>query len=166
MLAQKPGTYTRNYRKSPAQTDAPREYIDRFTRLFVVTSDYAMGRWYGSDERQSGSPLGVRPSGIWSYRNIAGWSVQTGAEVCPLIGPDYETTWKNSSVHAQILKCWDATDNERRGLWMLFWEWCNFLDPRESIYASPAWRSFLLRLKQTNKAVVGFENGIMTWQRV
>ena len=51
MLAQEPGTYTRNYRKSPAQTDAPREYIDRFTQLFVVT-DYAMGGITDSTNRR------------------------------------------------------------------------------------------------------------------
>lgn len=42
MLAQEPGAFIQDPKKFPAQTDAPRDYIDRFTQLFVVT-DYAMG---------------------------------------------------------------------------------------------------------------------------
>ena len=44
MMAQKTGYYTEDYRKRPVQTDAPRDYIDRFTQLFVVT-DYARRRY-------------------------------------------------------------------------------------------------------------------------
>ena len=66
MMAQKTGYYTEDYRKRPVQTDAPRDYIDRFTQLFVVT-DYDGWR-YGSDERQSRRPLGIRSSGIRVYR--------------------------------------------------------------------------------------------------
>ena len=42
MMAQEAGAYKKDFRKQPVQTDAPRDYIDRFTQLFVVT-DYAMG---------------------------------------------------------------------------------------------------------------------------
>lgn len=67
MMAQKTGYYTEDYRKRPVQTDAPRDYIDRFTQLFVVT-DYAMGGDMEADERQSRRPLGIRSSGIRVYR--------------------------------------------------------------------------------------------------
>lgn len=117
MLAQEPGTYTRNYRKSPAQTDAPREYIDRFTQLFVVT-DYAMG---GDMEAMKDNPA-VRwvfdhpeyeATGIRYY----GQYKPARLEVCPPIGPDYEITpgmTFRSCTAFEMLR--DATDNERRGL--------------------------------------------------
>lgn len=90
MMAQEVGTYTKDYRKKPVQTDAPRDYIDRFTQLFVVT-DYAMG---GDMEAMKDNPA-VRwvfdhpeyeATGIRYY----GQYKPARLEVTPLIGPDYE----------------------------------------------------------------------------
>ena len=117
MMAQNPGAYTKDYAKKPAQTDAPRDYIDRFTQLFVVT-DFAMG---GDMEAMKDNPA-VRwvfdhpeyeATGIRYY----GQYKPARLEVCPLIGPDYVLdpgkTFQ-SCIAFEMLR--DSTDLERRGL--------------------------------------------------
>ena len=166
MLAQEPGTYTRNYRKSPAQTDAPREYIDRFTQLFVVT-DYAMG---GDMEAMKDNPA-VRwvfdhpeyeATGIRYY----GQYKPARLEVCPPIGPDYEITpgmTFRSCTAFEMLR--DATDDERRGLaecrfWRMMAPWTQenpiFMHVRRSDEAS-------VKAAIDQCAAVGFEMVIMTF---
>ena len=117
MMAQEAGTYTKDYRKKAAQTDAPRDYIDRFTQLFVVT-DYAMG---GDMEAMKDNPA-VRwvfdhpeyeATGIRYY----GQYKPARLEVTPLIGPNYEIapgeTFQSCTAFEMLR---DATDTERRGL--------------------------------------------------
>lgn len=117
MMAQAPGTYTKDFRKQPVQTDAPRDYIDRFTQLFVVT-DYAMG---GDMEAMKDNPAvrwvfdhsqyemtGIRYYGQYKPARL---------EVSPLIGPGFQVApnQKFESCRAfELLR--DATDQERRGL--------------------------------------------------
>ncbi len=117
ILAQEPGTYIQNPKKEPVQTDAPRDYIDRFTQLFVVT-DYAMG---GDMEAMKDNPA-VRwvfdhpqyeATGIRYY----GQYKPARLEVSPLIGPNYEIepgkTFQSCTAFEMLR---DATDSERRGL--------------------------------------------------
>jgi len=117
MMAQESGYYTRGFRKNPVQTDAPRDYIDRFTQLFVVT-DYAMGgdmeamkdnpavRWvFDHPEYES---TGIRYYGQYKPARL---------EVSPLLGPGYEIAPNGkftSCIAFEMLR--DATDQERRGL--------------------------------------------------
>jgi hypothetical protein len=109
--------------------DAPREYIDRFTQLFVVT-DYAMG---GDMEAMKDNP-GVRwvhdhpeyeKTGIRYY----GQYKPTRVECTPIIGPDIDiesgATWESFRAF-ELLR--DSTDRERRGLaeqrlWQLASPW-------------------------------------------
>ena len=117
MMAQEPGHYNSNPRKSPAQTDAPRDYIDRFTQLFVVT-DYAFG---GDMEAQKDNPA-VRwvfdhpqyeSTGIRYY----GQYKPARLEVTPLIGLDLEILAGDTFTSCQAFELLrDASDRERRGL--------------------------------------------------
>lgn len=117
MLAQEPGHYTRNYRTAPVQTDAPRDYIDRFTQLFVVT-DYAMG---GDMEAMKDNPAvhwvfdhpEYEAAGIRYY----GQYKPARLEVRPPVGPAYTiepgTTFRSCRAYEMLR---DANDTERRGL--------------------------------------------------
>lgn len=100
-----------------SQTDAPREYIDRFTQLFVVT-DYAMG---GDMEGMKDNP-GVRwvhdhpeyeKTGIRYY----GQYKPARVECTPPFGPDMVIKpggeWESFRAF-ELLR--DATDDERRGM--------------------------------------------------
>ena len=166
MMAQKTGYYTEDYRKRPVQTDAPRDYIDRFTQLFVVT-DYAMG---GDMEAMKDNPA-VRwvfdhpeyeATGIRYY----GQYKPARLEVCPPIGPDYEITpgmTFRSCTAFEMLR--DATDNERRGLaecrfWRMMAPWTQenpiFMHVRRSDEAS-------VKAAIDQCAAVGFEMVIMTF---
>jgi hypothetical protein len=100
-----------------SQTDAPRDYIDRFTQLFVVT-DYAMG---GDMEAMKDNP-GVRwvhdhpeyeKTGIRYY----GQYKPARVECTPPFGPDIDiksgTSWESFRAF-ELLR--DATDDECRGL--------------------------------------------------
>ncbi|WP_198651944.1 alpha-galactosidase [Chitinophaga deserti] len=105
------------------QTDAPRDYIDRFTQLFVVT-DYAMG---GDMEAMKDNP-GVRwvhdhpeyeKTGIRYY----GQYKPARVECTPPFGPDVTLApgqeWESFRAFEMLR---DATDDERRGLAeMRFW---------------------------------------------
>lgn len=117
MMAQEPGYYTRNYRKQPVQTDAPRDYIDRFTQLFVVT-DYAMG---GDMEAMKDNPA-VRwgfdhPEYEYTGIRYYGQYKPARLEVTPLLGPA-ETIRPNDTFAScrafELLR--SGTDRERRGL--------------------------------------------------
>ncbi len=114
-------------RKDPpakeTQTDAPRDYIDRFTQLFVVT-DYAMG---GDMEAMKDNP-GVRwvhdhpeyeKTGIRYY----GQYKPARVECTPPFGPGISLApgkeWESFRAFEMLR---DATDDERRGLAeMRFW---------------------------------------------
>lgn len=117
ILAQEPGYYTRGYRAAPVQTDAPRDYIDRFAQLFVVT-DYAMG---GDMEAMKDNPA-VRwvfdhpeyeATGIRYY----GQYKPCRLEVAPPLGPEIlieaGETFRTCTAYEMLR---DATDRERRGL--------------------------------------------------
>lgn len=166
MMAQEAGTYTKNYRKNPVQTDAPRDYIDRFTQLFVVT-DYAMG---GDMEAMKDNPA-VRwvfdhpeyeATGIRYY----GQYKPARLEVTPLIGPDYEImpgkTFRSCTAFEMLR---DATDTERRGLaecrfWRMMAPWTQenpiFMHVRQSDETS-------VKAAIDQCAAVGFEMVIMTF---
>ena len=166
MMAQEPGTYTQNYRKAAVQTDAPRDYIDRFAQLFVVT-DYAMG---GDMEAMKDNPA-VRwvfdhpefeATGIRYY----GQYKPARLEVSPLIGPDYEISPGQrfqSCTAFEMLR--DATDTERRGLaecrfWRMMAPWTQenpiFMHVRASDETS-------VKAAIDQCAAVGFEMVIMTF---
>lgn len=117
VLCQEKGVTTQNYRNNPAQSDAPRDYIDRFTQLFVVT-DYAMG---GDMEAMKDNPA-VRwcfdhpeyeKTGIRYY----GQYKPARLEVTPPMQPDIKipanSTWDSFTAFEMMR---DATDTERRGL--------------------------------------------------
>ena len=167
MMAQEAGTYTKDYRRKAVQTDAPRDYIDRFTQLFVVT-DYAMG---GDMEAMKDNPA-VRwvfdhpeyeATGIRYY----GQYKPARMEVTPLIGPDYEITpgqTFQSCTAFEMLR--DATDTERRGLaecrfWRMMAPWTQenpiFMHVRRSDEAS-------VKAAIDQCAAVGFEMVIMTFR--
>ncbi|MFV0271997.1 MAG: hypothetical protein ACK5HZ_10065 [Macellibacteroides fermentans] len=166
MMAQESGNYTKNYKKSPVQTDSPRDYIDRFTQLFVVT-DYAMG---GDMEAMKDNPA-VRwvfdhpeyeSTGIRYY----GQYKPSRLEVTPLIGPGYEIAPGKSFESCSAFEMLrDATDQERRGLaeckfWRMMSPWTQenpiFMHVRESGEQE---------VKQAidQCAEVGFEMVIMTF---
>lgn len=107
----------RNTPEKDTQMDAPRDYIDRFTQLFVVT-DYAMG---GDMEAMKDNP-GVRwvfdhpeyrKTGIQYY----GQYRPSRLECTPPIGPELDIAagqqWESFRAF-ELLR--DATDQERRGL--------------------------------------------------
>lgn len=166
MMAEKQGYYTQDYRKKPAQTDAPRDYIDRFTQLFVVT-DYAMG---GDMEAMKDNPA-VRwvfdhpeyeATGIRYY----GQYKPARLEVTPLLGPSTEIepgACFESCTAFEMLR--DATDQERRGLaeckfWRMMAPWTQenpiFMHVRQSDEAS-------VKRAIDQCAEVGFEMVIMTF---
>jgi len=98
-----------------AVPDAPREYVDRFTQLFVVT-DYAMG---GDMEAQKDNP-GVRWVHDEDYRTGIGYYGQkkpARVECTPPLGPDLDiapgATWESFRAF-ELMR--DSTDRERRGL--------------------------------------------------
>jgi len=166
MLALEPGHFTRDYGKNPVQTDAPRDYIDRFTQLFVVT-DYAMG---GDMEAMKDNPA-VRwvfdhpeyeATGIRYY----GQYKPARLEVSPLIGPGYriDSGKKFTSCRAfELLR--DATDQERRGLaerkfWRMMAPWTQE-NPMFMHVSSAEPRAVRQAIDQAAK--VGFEMVIMTF---
>lgn len=117
IMAQEAGHYTKDFRKNPVQTDAPRDYIDRFTQLFVVT-DYAMG---GDMEAMKDNPA-VRwvfdhPEYEFTGIRYYGQYKPARLEVTPLIGPgltiEPTSTFKSCRTFEMLR---DATDQERRGL--------------------------------------------------
>lgn len=166
MMAQESGYYTKNFRKNPVQTDAPRDYIDRFTQLFVVT-DYAMG---GDMEAMKDNPA-VRwvfdhpeyeTTGIRYY----GQYKPARLEVTPLLGPGYEIepgkTFESCTAFEMLR---DATDQERRGLaeckfWRMMSPWTQespiFMHVRQSDEES-------VKRAVDQCAAVGFEMVIMTF---
>ena len=166
MMAQEPGYYTEDYRKKPVQTDAPRDYIDRFTQLFVVT-DYAMG---GDMEAMKDNPA-VRwvfdhPEYEFTGIRYYGQYKPARLEVTPLLGPAEEIAPGESFTSCRAFEMLrDATDQERRGLaeckfWRMMAPWTQenpiFMHVRESSD---------LAVKQAidQCAAVGFEMVIMTF---
>lgn len=166
MMAQEPGHYTRHYRKQPVQTDAPRDYIDRFTQLFVVT-DYAMG---GDMEAMKDNPA-VRwafdhPEYEFTGIRYYGQYKPARLEVTPLLGPAEEIApgGRFTSCRAfEMLR--DATDQERRGLaecrfWRMMAPWTQenpiFMHVRES-------NDQAVKQAIDQCAAVGFEMVIMTF---
>jgi hypothetical protein len=166
MMALEPGHFTKDFRKAPVQTDAPRDYIDRFTQLFVVT-DYAMG---GDMEAMKDNPA-VRwvfdhPEYEWTGIRYYGQYKPARLEVSPLIGPGYRLAagQQFESCRAfELLR--DATDQERRGLaerkfWRMMAPWTQenplFMHVRSSEPSA---------VKQAidQAAKVGFEMVIMTF---
>ena len=166
MMAQKTGYYTEDYRKRPVQTDAPRDYIDRFTQLFVVT-DYAMG---GDMEAMKDNPA-VRwvfdhPEYEFTGIRYYGQYKPARLEVTPLLGPAEEIAPGESFTSCRAFEMLrDATDQERRGLaecrfWRMMAPWTQenpiFMHVRESSDQA---------VKQAidQCAAVGFEMVIMTF---
>ena len=166
MMAQEPGRYCQNPRKSPAHTDAPRDYIDRFTQLFVVT-DYAMG---GDMEAMKDNPAvnwvfdhpEFEKTGIRYY----GQYKPARLEVSPLFGPDrtIKPQEKFESCRAfELMR--DGSDRERRGLaeckfWRMMAPWTQenpiFMHVRKSDDES-------VKKAIDQCAEVGFEMVIMTF---
>lgn len=166
MMAQESGHYTQDFRKKPVQTDAPRDYIDRFTQLFVVT-DYAMG---GDMEAMKDNPAvrWVFDHPEYEYTGIRYYGQYKPArlEVSPLLGPGMTIEAGNSFASCtayEMLR--DATDQERRGLaecrfWRMMAPWTQenpiFMHVRQSDDAS-------VRQAIDQCAEVGFEMVIMTF---
>ncbi|MCD7938218.1 MAG: hypothetical protein LUG98_15280 [Tannerellaceae bacterium] len=166
MMADTPGKYTHDFRRQPVQTDAPRDYIDRFTQLFIVT-DYAMG---GDMEAMKDNPA-VRwvfdhPEYEFTGIRYYGQYKPARLEVSPLLGPSLQIdpgdTFQ-SCIAFEMLR--DATDQERRGLaeckfWRMMAPWTQenpiFMHVRSSDSES---------VKQAidQCAEVGFEMVIMTF---
>ena len=166
MMAQEPGTYTNDFRKQPVQTDAPRDYIDRFTQLFVVT-DYAMG---GDMEAMKDNPA-VRwvfdhPEYEFTGIRYYGQYKPARLEVTPLLGPGLDIKAGESFESCTAFEMLrDATDQERRGLaeckfWRMMAPWTQenpiFMHVRQSDNEA---------VKQAidQCAAVGFEMVIMTF---
>ena len=166
MMAQEPGYYTKDYRRQPVQTDAPRDYIDRFTQLFVVT-DYAMG---GDMEAMKDNPA-VRwvfdhPEYEFTGIRYYGQYKPARLEVTPLLGPAVTIAAGESFTSCRAFEMLrDATDQERRGLaecrfWRMMAPWTQenpiFMHVRQSDDAA---------VKQAidQCAAVGFEMVIMTF---
>lgn len=166
MMAAEPGDYTADHRKRAVQTDAPRDYIDRFTQLFVVT-DYAMG---GDMEAMKDNPA-VRwvfdhPQYEMTGIRYYGQYKPARVEVSPLIGPGYrvEPGKKFESCRAfELLR--DATDQERRGLaerkfWRMMAPWTQenpiLMHVRDS-------KPQAVKNAIDQAATVGFEMVIMTF---
>lgn len=166
MMAQEPGHYTKEYRKQPVQTDAPRDYIDRFTQLFVVT-DYAMG---GDMEAMKDNPA-VRwvfdhPQYEFTGIRYYGQYKPARLEVTPLLGPGYQLEPDKSfesCIAFEMLR--DATDRERRGLaeckfWRMMAPWTQenpiLMHVRESDPEA-------VKRAIDQSAAVGFEMVIMTF---
>lgn len=166
MMAQEPGYYTEDFRKRPVQTDAPRDYIDRFTQLFVVT-DYAMG---GDMEAMKDNPAvrWVFDHPEYEYTGIRYYGQYKPArlEVTPLLGPGLQvepgTSFESCTAYEMLR---DATDKERRGFaecrfWRMMAPWTQenpiFMHVRQSDDQS---------VKQAiDQCVeVGFEMVIMTF---
>lgn len=166
MMAMPAGYYTQDYRKNPAQTDAPRDYIDRFTQLFVVT-DYAMG---GDMEAMKDNPAvrWVFDHPEYEYTGIRYYGQYKPArlEVKPPFGPDLTLPSNEpflSFTTFEMLR--DATDQERRGLaecrfWRMMAPWVQenpiFMHVKES------------NVKSVQQAIdqcsdVGFEMVVMTF---
>lgn len=166
MMAQEPGHYTRDFRRQPVQTDAPRDYIDRFTQMFVVT-DYAMG---GDMEAMKDNPAvrWVFDHPEYEYTGIRYYGQYRPArlEVTPLIGPAQviQPGGTFTSCRAfELLR--SGTDRERRGLeecrfWRKMAPWTQenpvFMHVRQSDDAA-------VRRAVDQCADVGFEMVIMTF---
>ena len=166
MMAQETGAYTKDFRKQPVQTDAPRDYIDRFTQLFVVT-DYAMG---GDMEAMKDNPA-VRwvfdhPEYEFTGIRYYGQYKPARLEVTPLLGPGLEIkpgdTFESCTAFEMLR---DASDRERRGLaeckfWRMMAPWTQenpiFMHVRQS-------DSEAVKQAIDQCAAVGFEMVIMTF---
>lgn len=166
MMAQETGYYTKDYRRRPVQTDAPRDYIDRFTQLFVVT-DYAMG---GDMEAMKDNPAvrWVFDHPEYEYTGIRYYGQYKPArlEVTPLLGPGYRLepgkTFESCTAFEMLR---DATDRERRGLaeckfWRMMAPWT-----QENPILMHVRKSDPESIKQAidQSAAVGFEMVIMTF---
>lgn len=166
MMAQEPGFYTKNYRKQPVQTDAPRDYIDRFAQLFVVT-DYAMG---GDMEAMKDNPA-VRwvfdhPEYEFTGIRYYGQYKPARLEVTPLLGPAETILPKETFVSCRAFELLrSGSDRERRGLeeckfWRKMAPWTQenpiFMHVRQSDERS-------VRNAIDQCAEVGFEMVIMTF---
>lgn len=166
MMAQEQGYFTKDFRKKPVQTDAPRDYIDRFTQLFVVT-DYAMG---GDMEAMKDNPAvrWVFDHPEYEYTGIRYYGQYKPArlEVSPLIGPGMQIkpgeTFESCTSYEMLR---DATDHERRGLaecrfWRTMAPWTQenpmFMHVRQSDVQS-------VKMAIDQCAEVGFEMVIMTF---
>jgi hypothetical protein len=166
MLAQEPGAFTRDYRKKPVQTDAPRDYIDRFTQLFVVT-DYAMG---GDMEAMKDNPA-VRwvfdhpeyeATGIRYYGQYKPARLEVGLPVGPELSIAPGECFQSCTAFEMLR---DGTDTERRGLaecrfWRMMAPWTQenpiFMHVRSSDDEA-------VRKAIDQCAEVGFEMVIMTF---
>lgn len=166
MLAQEPGAFTRDYRKKPVQTDAPRDYIDRFTQLFVVT-DYAMG---GDMEAMKDNPA-VRwvfdhpeyeATGIRYYGQYKPSRLEVGLPVGPELSIAPGECFQSCTAFEMLR---DGTDTERRGLaecrfWRMMAPWTQenpiFMHVRSSDDEA-------VRKAIDQCAEVGFEMVIMTF---
>lgn len=166
MMAMPAGYFTQDYRKRPVQTDAPRDYIDRFTQLFVVT-DYAMG---GDMEAMKDNPAvrWVFDHPEYEYTGIRYYGQYKPArlEVKPPFGPDLKLLPNKSFLSYTTFEMLrDATDQERRGLsecrfWRMMAPWVQenpiFMHVKESNQGS-------VRQAVDQCAEVGFEMVVMTF---
>lgn len=166
MMAQEPGHYTRDFRRQPVQTDAPRDYIDRFTQMFVVT-DYAMG---GDMEAMKDNPAvrWVFDHPEYEYTGIRYYGQYRPArlEVTPLIGPAQAIQPGGTFTSCRAFELLrSGTDRERRGLeecrfWRKMAPWTQenpvFMHVRQSDDEA-------VRRAVDQCADVGFEMVIMTF---
>lgn len=160
------GYFTTNYRKSHSSIDAPREFVDRFTQLFVVT-DYAMG---GTMEAMKDNPAvhwtfdhpeyektGIRYYGMYKPALL---------KVAPALEPSIEigdgAVWSSLTAYEMLR---DGSDTERRGLaecrfWRMMAPWAQenpiLMHVRD---AKPE----AVKVAIDQCATVGFEMVIMTF---
>lgn len=166
MMAMPAGYFTQDYRTKPVQTDAPRDYIDRFTQLFVVT-DYAMG---GDMEAMKDNPAvrWVFDHPEYEYTGIRYYGQYKPArlEVKPPFGPDLllapQSTFSSFTTFEMLR---DATDQERRGLaecrfWRMMAPWVQenpiFMHVKES-------NEIAVKQAVEQCSEVGFEMVVMTF---
>lgn len=165
-LNAQPGRFTANYRKEPSSVDAPREFIDRFTQLFVVT-DYAMG---GTMEAMKDNPAvqwtfdhpQYEQTGIRYYGMYKPALLRVAPPLEPTIPIAKGSTWHSFTTYEMLRH---GSDNERRGLeecrfWRLMAPWSQenpiLMHVRD---ASPE----AVRAAIDQCAEVGFEMVIMTF---
>lgn len=123
------GRHVGNFRKNHSSIDAPREFVDRFTQLFVVT-DYAMG---GTMEAMKDNPAvnwtfdhpDYEMTGIRYYGMYKPALLKVAPPLEPTIEIEKGQKW-NSFTTYEMLR--DASDRERLGLaecrfWRLMSPW-------------------------------------------
>ncbi len=166
VLCKEEGALNKDYRITSAQTDAPRDYIDRFTQLFVVT-DYAMG---GDMEAMKDNPA-VRwcfdhpeyeKTGIRYYGQYKPARLEVTPPLQPNITLKAKSTWESLAAFEMMR---DATDFERRGLaeckfWRMMAPWT-----QENPILMHVMKADPKSVKQAidQCAEVGFEMVIMTF---